>query len=227
MPKLPLEKLMRLRKKFPKKHTKERIIEAENLRQLRKKDRSFWSIINFLSYRTSGGLKYYKGLLGIDLVKLTKEKLRQKEKVSFLDVGAGRGRVSSQLKKQFGNKIITSSISLTRPKLANKKIEGTDLKAIDNVHIGRIETYKKLGKYDIIVSACGILWSTDVINAIKKVYNSLSYDGIAALNVDAVQLKELRTFLQKKKIRFYSALKMRSVGIIQIEKKQNSNVYYL
>jgi len=220
MPKLPLQELERLRKKFPKKFTVERSNTAETLRGARNKDRSFLSRFS-PTYRTSGGLLYYKGLfykaLGMGIQEFINKKLAQKTKVRILDVGAGRGRALYKLKKLFGDKIITSSISLTRPKLANKKIKGTDLKAIDEVHIGRIENSKNLGTYDLIVSASGILWSTDVVRAVKTVYNSLAPQGSAVFNVDFLQLKTLRRYLQRNRISYNERSKI-GVGVIHIRK---------
>ncbi|MEW6294828.1 MAG: class I SAM-dependent methyltransferase [Candidatus Diapherotrites archaeon] len=191
--KMPLEKFEGLKEKLREK----RIKEAKLIKKLRKKDRRLLPSIFYVRGRS---LKRYNFLFGTDISQLINKKLRQKEKISVLDVGAGKGRALLELKKQFGNKIITSSISLTRPKLANKKIKGTTFKAIDNVHLGRIENYKKLKKYDVIISLTGISWSTDMTKAVKNVYNSLNVGGIAFLHLLPIQLSYVTAMLNKKKI---------------------------
>lgn len=136
-----------------------------------------------------------------NIKKYVENLLIKKRKIRILEIGCGYGKILLELKKIFGNKIITEGINLEKSwdeKLckefglkenifSKKEIE----KNLPKIHI--LDVGKKIplksGKYDLIISQATVQYIGDKALFLEETNRLLTKEGIAIIEMQEIKGK--------------------------------------
>ena len=160
---------------------------------------SFSVASNECSYNTRRGIDGYRYFLplydGKTFFEHLEEKVELQEKVTLLDVGAGKGHFLDALRRKYPGKLELHGIS------------GYDYRrrsyprSID-YQVGDVHNLRKIFnglKFDFVVSVCTFQYVADTLSALRQVYGLLNSGGIAfidkpSIGVDGEGAESLRSF---------------------------------
>jgi len=181
-------------KPFDSLSARERKKIARSLRRNRIKSRTG-------EYITGRGWGQYNIATGDLVKKVLEQKLAQKKGVvDVLDWGAGNGLAMHGVKTKYGDRVRTSTISLTRPKYNGKPTPG-----IDHVHRGAAENYRFPGKYDLIIDVFGAnLYSAKPKMCIEAMVRALKIGGHAIVMPATIKQTEILEELKSQGIIDYT-----------------------
>jgi len=144
------------------------------------------------------GLNEAKGRIG-DIEKFVNDLLKNKDKIRILEVGCGYGRILLELKKVFGNKIITEGINLEKEwnkelckkfgikeKIFTKKEINKNLPKIHILDVGK-KIPLSSNKYDLIISQASVQYIGNKALFLEEVNRLLTKEGIAIIEMQEIK----------------------------------------